>query len=417
MTARSSDPTPDRAPSVSPGPTPDAAGPAPHPLVAAARALRPRIRAAADRIERDGRLPDDLVRAISEAGIFRMLVPRALGGGEVDPVVQLEVLEALAEADGSVGWVAAIASGTAWTLAFLPPDTAAEIVADPHALVVGTLAVPTGGRAVAADGGYRLSGRWPYGSGIQHAAWLISRAVVYEGEAPRLDPNGLPETRVLVFPRASASIVPTWDVVGLQGTGSHDYAVTDAFVPAARSFGLTGEPAYHTGPLYSGRYFLLAHGAHALGIARAAVDALVELLAEKRQTGAGMESLVRQRSLVQAAVAQAEALVRGGRAYLWEATREAWAEACATGTLSPRQRALARLANSAAFESALRAVDLAYTAGGASSVYRTSLLQRCFRDIHTASQHSIVAPGSFEQIGNALLARSALDQATGRPLL
>jgi len=147
------------------------------------------------------------------------------------------------------------------------------------------------------------------------------------------------------------------------------------------------------------------------------VDTLTELVRSKRQSGAGLDVYVRDRPYVQTAVAQAEALVRGARAYLWEATRQVWEEACSTGTLSVESRALARLANSAAFEGAVRAVDLAYTVGGGTSVYRSSPLQRYFRDIHTASQHSVVSPGSFELIGQALLSRSGVDQATGRPLL
>ncbi|MGE3913964.1 MAG: acyl-CoA dehydrogenase family protein [Chloroflexota bacterium] len=388
-----------------------------HPLVVAARALEPTIRSQADQIERDRRLPDALVRQLSEAGLFRMMVPKSLGGHEVDPVTQLDVLEAISRGDGSAGWVTAIASGTAWTLAFLPPETAAEILADPHAIIVGTLAVPSGGRAVETDGGYRLSGRWPFGSGCQHASWLISRAVVYAGDSPKLDPNGQPVTRVLVFPRSEATILETWDVAGLNGTGSHDYTVDNIFVPVARSFGLTGEPAFHPGPLYTGRYFLLAHGAHALGIARAAVDTLRDSVREKRQTGAGGDAYVRDRPDVQLATAQAEALVRGARAYLWETTRQVWAEACEAGALTPESRALARLANSAAFESARKAIDLAYHAGGGSSIYRRSPLQRYFRDIHTASQHSVVAASSFMQIGQALLAQSGTDTMTGRPLL
>ena len=388
-----------------------------HPLVEAAKALAPAISASADQIEREGRLPDTLVRSLAEAGVFRMMVPRSLGGGEVDAVTQMEVLEAISRADGSTGWVSAIASGTAWTLSFLRPEVAAEIMADPYTMAVGTLAIPSGGRAVAVDGGYQLSGRWPFGSGGRHASWLISRTVVFDGDVPRLDANGGVVTRVLVFPRAEATILDTWDVIGMNGTGSNDYTVSDLFVPEERSFELSGMPAYHTGPLFQARWFLMAHGAHALGVARAAVDTLRAMLSGKRQTGAGGDTLVRDRGYVQTAVAQAEALVRGGRAYLWEATREAWEEAVTTGTVGAENRALARLANSAAFESSMKAIDLAYSIGGGSSIYRTGLLQRHFRDIHTASQHSIVSPGSFELIGNALLSESAVDRATGRPLL
>jgi len=187
------------------------------------------------------------------------------------------------------------------------------------------------------------------------------------------------------------------------------------FVPAERSFALSGEPSYQTGPLYLARFYLVAHGAHALGIARAAIDAFLDLAAEKREAPTGMA--IRDRVLVQVAVAQAEALVQSGRAYLWEATRQAWDEACTSGTISPKRRALARLATSTAFDNALRAIDLMYTAGGGASVYRRNALQRYFRDIHTVSQHSIVAPVSYEQIGQALLTMSADTAPQGRPLI
>ena len=389
----------------------------PHPMVAAALALEPTIRASAERIERDGRLPDDLVRAISEAGIFRMLVPRSLGGGEVDPVTQMEVLEAISRGDGSVGWVTAILSGTAWMTAYLRPDVAGEILADPHAVLAGTIAIASGGRATIVDGGYHLSGRWQFGSGSLHASWLVSRSVVFDGDAPQLDPQtGAPVTRALLFPASEATILHTWDVTGLSGTGSNDYTVSDLFVPEERTFELTGRTPYHDGPLYLGRFFLLAHGAHALGIARAAVDALTAMMTTKREGASGSGALVRDRAYVQVAVAQAEALVRGGRAYLWEATRQVWDEARSTGTIGAASRALVRLANGAAFDNSLRAVDLMYTVGGGAAVYRRNPLQRYFRDIHTASQHSVVGPGTLEQIGHALLAESLMDTSTGRPL-
>lgn len=387
-----------------------------HPLVEAALALEPTIRASAEQVERDGRLPDDLVRALSEAGIFRMLVPESLGGGEVDPVTYSDVLEILSRADGSTGWVTMIATGSSWGMAFLPPETAAEILRDPFAVMAGSFALPSGGRAHAVDGGYRVTGRWPFGSGCQHATWMVGHSVVYDGDAPRLGPNEAPVTRVMVFPQKDATIIPTWDVIGMNGTGSHDYAVGDLFVPERFTFALDGETAYHDGPLYKGRFFLVAHSSHALGIARAAIDALMELVATKRQSGGAVGGMVRDRPHIQMAVAQAEALVRGARAYVRETTREVFEEATTTGTLAPDSRALVRLSITSSFESCRQAVDLMYTAAGGSSVYRRSPLQRFFRDMHTATQHSVVGPGGNELIGQALLSGGAVDRHTGRRL-
>jgi alkylation response protein AidB-like acyl-CoA dehydrogenase len=390
-------------------------GTATDPLIEAARSLLPTIRANVERIEQERQLPPDLVRAMSEAGMFRMLVPRALGGGEVDPITQLEVLEAFSYADGSVGWVAAIGSGTAWATAFLRPEVSEELLRDPHAIMVGSFGSPFGGRAVVVDGGYRVTGQWPFASGSPHASWLVGHSVIVDGDQPRLDPTGAPVTRVMFFPRSDCTVLDTWSSTGLSGSGSHDFAVEDVFVPSGRSFALSGEPPYQPGPLYLGRFFLVAHGAHALGIARAAIDAFLEIAADKREAPTGIA--IRDRVQVQVAVAQAEALVRGGRSYLWDATRTAWDEACATGTISLENRVLTRLATSAAFDNSLRAIDLMYTAGGGASVYRRNALQRYFRDIHTVSQHSIVAPVSYEQIGSALLSLSAGVVPGGRPLL
>ena len=232
--------------------------------------------------------------------------------------------------------------------------------------------MPSGGRAVEVDGGYRLSGRWPFGSGCKHAAWLISRYGGVRGDTPKLERQRAARPPACWSSRArEATILDTWHVAGLNGSGSNDYTVTDIFVPAERSFGLTGRAGLPRGPLYLGRFFLLAHGAHALGIARAAVDTLTEHgPRQARRPGPAATLYVRDRPYIQLAVAQAEALVRGARAYLWETTRQVWEEACSTGTISAEKRALARLANSAAFESAVRAVDLAYTVGGGAAVYR-----------------------------------------------
>jgi alkylation response protein AidB-like acyl-CoA dehydrogenase len=386
-----------------------------HPMVEGARSLVPTIRANAERIEQERRLPDEIVRAFLDLGVFRMLAPRAVGGLEIDPITQMDVLEQISYADGSAGWVAAIGSGTSWGLAFVRPDVAADLLRDPDTIMVGSFGSPFGGRAVAVDGGYRVTGQWPFASGSPHATWLVGHSAIIDGDRPRLGPTGAPLTRVMFFPRSECTILDTWHATGLSGSGSHDFSVEDVFVPAERSFALAGEPAYQSGPLYMGRFFLVAHGAHALGIARAAIDDFLALSQEKREAPTGI--LARDRASVQVAYAQAEALVRSGRAYLWDATRQAWDEACTTGTISPQNRALTRLATSASFDASMKAIDLIYSAGGGASVYRRNSLQRYFRDIHTVSQHSIVAPLSYEQIGMSLLSLAAGQPPTGRPLL
>jgi indole-3-acetate monooxygenase len=370
-------------------------------LVEAARSIVPRIRACADEIEQARRLPSPLVAELSEAGIFRMLVPRAIGGSELDPLGYMEIVEILSEADASVGWCAAIGAGTAVATGFVRPDVSYELVGrDPTVVMGGVFGIP-GGQATVVEGGYRVTGRWPFASGCEHCHWLVGNAVVRDGETPRQDANGAPVTRIMIFPASECTILDTWSVGGLRGSGSHDIEVSDVLVPEERSFTLAAASPYHHGPLYSGRFFLFAHAAHALGVARAAIDALVEL-ANRKQFGR-TSSLLRDRPMVQLQIAQAEALVRSARAWAWAIARETWDHARADRELTSEQRALARLAITNAVVKSAEAVDLMYSAAGGSAVYASNRLERSFRDIHTVTQHAIVAPPSYEQVGEALV--------------
>lgn len=370
-------------------------------LIEVARSMVPRIRYCVDEIEQARRLPLPLVTELAEAGIFRMLVPRAIGGSEIDPLSYMEIVEILSNADASVGWCAAIGSGTALATGFLQPGVGAELIGrDPTAVMGGVFGIP-GGRATLVKGGYRVTGRWPFASGCEHCQWLVGNAVIHDGETPRQDDSGAPVTRIMVFPASDCTILDTWNVGGLRGSGSHDITVSDVFVPEERSLTFAEPSPYHHGPLYSSRFFLFAHAAHALGVARAAIDSLVAL-ANRKQFGR-TSSLLRDRPMVQLQIAQAEALVRSARSWAWEIARETWEDACAVREITSEQRALARLAITNAVVKSAEAVDLMYSAAGGSAVYAHNRLERAFRDIHTVTQHAIVAPPSYEQVGAALV--------------
>jgi indole-3-acetate monooxygenase len=370
-------------------------------LVEAARSMVPRIRACADEIDRARRLPAPLVAELAEAGIFQMLVPRAIGGSEIDPLTWMDVVETLSEADASVGWCAAIGSGTAFATGFLRPEVGYELVGrDPSMVMGGVFGIP-GGQTTIVKGGYRVTGRWPFASGCEHCDWLVGNSVIHDGETPRQDANGAPLTRIMIFPASECTILDTWHVGGLRGSGSHDFVVSDVFVPEERSFTFAASSPYHHGPLYGSRYFLFAHAAHALGVARAAIDALVEL-ANRKQFGR-TSGLLRDRPMVHLQIAQAEALVRSARAWTWEIAQAVWDNACEGREVTSEQRALARLAITNAVVKSAEAVDLMYSAAGGSAVYASNRLERSFRDIHTVTQHAIVAPPSYEQVGEALV--------------
>ena len=391
--------------------TPDATAASPRPPGDDDRVGRARVAAAiiaplSARIETERRLPEEAVRALVDAGVFKLLVPRAYGGAEAPAATLLSVLETIARADGSAGWCAMIGASSGLMSAFLDDETARAIYAPDDAITGGVFAPM--GRATPVDGGFRVSGRWPFASGCEHAAWRMGGVVVSGAPAAPGAASGAPDVRSVIFEASETRIVDTWNVSGLRGTGSHDLEVTDVWVPAARVFSLVGDGGARRPRLAGGTYALpffgvLAAGiaAVALGIARASIDALVALARAKQPLGS--KRSIAHRELVQQSVAQAEARVRGGRAFLFEALAAASAEADARGAATLEARALLRLAATHATRESAAAVDLMYEAGGASSIYSSSPLQRCFRDVHVATQHVMVNPTSATLAGRVLL--------------
>jgi alkylation response protein AidB-like acyl-CoA dehydrogenase len=372
-------------------------------LIEAARALAPRVREARDEIEQGRRLPVSLVEAMREAGLFRVWLPRSLGGYELDPLTLIQIAEEVARVDGAAGWNLMIGAGTNFLTAFLRDDVARDLFGTDGQIISGGTLAPLG-KATPVPGGHRITGRWPFGSGSSHCDWLVGNCLVMEDGKPRMRPNGAPETRLAFFPRGEYELLDTWYVGGLRGTGSQDYAVQDLFVPEERSFSLGSDPPYQAAPLYlipQTALFPCCLAAVPLGIARGAIDALVELAGAKTPTGS--QSLLRDRAAVQADVARAEALVRSARAFVFESLADAFATVEAGNEVTLQQRAIIRTAGTHATISAAQAVDLMYNAGGASSIYASSPLERAFRDVHTATQHAMVSPAIFEPAGKVFL--------------
>ena len=372
-------------------------------LRAQARDLSARIAGEARAIEEQRRVPPALVTDLARAGLFRMLVPRDAGGLEVEPSVMLDVLEEIARGDGSAGWAVMIGATTGVIAAYLPEAATREIFSATPDGVTGGVFHPRG-RATVVDGGYRVSGRWPLASGCQHCAWLLGGCMVVEGGKPRLREGGAPEARMMIFPAGAVTILDTWNVSGMRGTGSHDIAVEDVFVPAERSVWFSTDPVRRGGPLYAFPVFgLLALGiaAVALGIARGAIDDLLELAGAKIPTGSRRP--LAERSATQATVARASALVAASRAHLHATVDEVWQAAASGAAVTLEQRARLRLAATQTVRDAAKAVDLAYECGGATSIYADSPLQRRFRDVHVATQHILVAPATYELAGRVLL--------------
>lgn len=368
-------------------------------LVNRARAAAKTIEPLAAQGEAERHLLQEGVRALVDAGVFKMFVPRALGGAAATPETAIHVLEELARADGSAGWCAMIGATAGLTSAYLDEAVAREIYGAPDSIACGVFAPM--GRAKPEGDGFRVSGRWAFASGCEHAAWRMGGAIV-EGDAPLA--SGAPNVRCMMFRAEDTTVVDTWHTSGLRGTGSHDIEVKDVLVPRARVFSMiTDTPrAFAEGAIYALSPFgVLATcvASVALGIARAANDALIELATAKQPLGS--KRTIAHRELVQLGVAKAEAMLRSARAGLVDAA----ADAARDPTL--RARAHLRAAACHATTQAAAATDLAYEAGGASSIYTKNPLQRHFRDVHVATQHIMVSPTAATLAGRVLLGLEA----------
>ena len=373
-------------------------------LLKAVHALAPALRAAADEVESRRSLTEPLVQAMVDAGLYRMFLPKTLGGGEVEPRTYFDVMEALAQADSTAGWSVLISTSTMTsTVRGLTDEALAAMLTEPRQAVMFGSGVPRG-RAVAVPGGYRLTGAWTQSSNILIAAWAHVSAHVYDGDTKRLDAEGKPFYVACAVPASEAVVKDTWHTTGMRGTGSHDYSMSDVFVPAARVHGPVDRSPHRPEPLYQfAMWTHVAHAAHAVGIARAALDEFVAFAGGKQATWHASEGRLAARTTIQAKVAQAEALVGAARAYMLSALDDTWATVCRGARPSPEQRATFRLAVAHAMDNCVQAVDLVYNIGGATAIYATSRLDRCLRDIHTAAAHVWVAPDTYELAGRLLL--------------
>ncbi len=374
-------------------------------MLAAARGLAPLVDTLRDRFDLDRSLPPVLVDAMHAAGLFRMWVPRDLGGAELDPLSFLTVIEELARLDGSVGWCAVIPAGYARLSGALAEEAAREIFQGTgRGLLVGTLN-PTG-KAASAPGGYRVSGRWGYGSFIAYGDWILGNCLTQDASGPRRAEDGSPELRLCLFPRDAATVFDIWHVGGLRATGSNDFQVTDLFVPEAHTIPLVDfqPPPRRAGPLYAvpmTSTFVSCIATVALGIARAAIEALIEIGSSKTTTGSA--TVLRDKPLAQADLTRAEALLRSGRAFLFDELGAMWNNTVAGRSISVQERAQVRLAAVHAAQCAIQATDVIYQLGGGASLFQGGRLERCFRDVHAAGQHLAVSPlSNLEPIGRVL---------------
>jgi alkylation response protein AidB-like acyl-CoA dehydrogenase len=376
-----------------------------HELLRSTRALLPDVLAAADDIESKQIIPPHLIQALSDAGLFAAAVPREIGGPEIDPLVQFDALELLGAADASTAWVTLIISANPLLFgnSLHPHVWEAMFGDDVNARTAGTL-MP-GGKAVKTEGGYRVTGRFRYGSGCEHCSYLLSGCMIFEGDKLCTDEEGGPEIRWLIHKTSDCEIVKgSWDSTGLRGSSSQDYLLDDLFIPEDWSF-VVGE---NINPMTNSMYRFptipfCQLAAITLGMARSSLNTIKEIAPTKRRG----PLLLRDDPAVQLRVAEAEAAIGSARTYVKAVTRDILDTLAAGKELSFDQRATFRLSCTHAVDCSTRAVDSMYKLAGGSAVYKPNQLDRHLRDIHTAGTHIRFSDLTYIDAGRMLLGLEA----------
>ena len=376
-------------------------------LIERARALAPLIAREADEIERTRRLTEPVVSALIENGLYRVLLPQSLGGAEAPPEIFMQVLEEIAKVDASTAWCLGQCAVCAMTAAYLDADVAHQIFNTPPGILAwGAIA----NEVHVVPGGYRITARWDFASGSRQASWLGAHVYVVEADGTkRLKSNGTPEIRTIVFPATSATMYDVWDVIGLSGTGTDSYSVDNLFIPekfAALRDDFTA--LREKGPLYgitTYTMFGLGFAAISLGVARATLDAAIELARGK--ASAGLKAM-RENSAVQGLIGRTEGNLRAARAYLYASAADAWRDLTDTGKLTEDHRMALRLASTWTIHQAASVVDTAYHMAGATAVFRANKFERRFRDMHAIAQQIQARDTHYEDVGKVILIASSL---------
>lgn len=367
-----------------------------HPMITQVQALAPSILRLGNVIERERRLPQQLVDDLTSARVFQMYQPASMGGPEVHPLTGFAVCEELARLDGSVGWCAQVSAAVTVFLAWLDPDALAEMVAGTERpLHVAGSARPLG-TAIRTEDGYRVKGHWNYASGVRHANWFLATSFV-DGR------DGSPTARSMLVPVSDGEIVGNWDVIGMRGTGSDDFVLDDVDVPRGR-VGARHWIAQRDEPLYDPRLMMVATWAPtagvAIGLAQGAIDGLVEV-GELASTGS--PTPLKERDAVQDAVAEAEAITSAARAFCIEAIGGAWTSLVEGRPDLATAVARAQLSITHSMTEAVRVADVCFHAAGTNAISTANRLERVLRDAHTAVQHAAGQSIHKRMVGRTLL--------------
>jgi alkylation response protein AidB-like acyl-CoA dehydrogenase len=378
-------------------------------VIARAAAVSAAVAAASDEIEAGRRLPPALLDRLHEAELFRLLLPRSSNGIETDPVTFFHVIETIARADASTAWCLSQAGGCAMSAAYLDLPVAHAIFGnDPRAVLAWGPGPKV--RAVECDGGYKVTGVWAFASGGRHATWLGAHCPIFAADGwPRLEADGVQEERTMLVRSQDVEWTDIWNTVGLRGTASDQFALNDFFVRSDQS--ITREfdrECRESGPLYrmgNGTCYQVGFAGVACGIARAALDEFVDLA--KNKIIRGGKTPIRDNAVVQSGLAQAEVNLRAARGFVLQSMAEIWKYLCAGSMITVEQRITVRMAATNAIHRSREAVDFAYHAAGATSIFENHPLERRFRDIHTLTQQLQGRASHFETVGAWMMGADA----------
>ncbi len=372
-----------------------------------ARKIAPLIASEGDRIERERMVPANVMKALHEAKLFRLLMPKSIGGCEADPLSYMQVLEEVSAADASTGWCLGQGLGCSLAAAFVDRSVASKIFDTPD----GVLAwgPPNGAKAIKTKGGYRVTGRWRFASGSPNSTWLGGHSEVCEADgSPAKDAKGRPIMRTMLFPKEDCQIHKVWDVIGLRGTGSDDYEVKDLFVPEEHTTWRDSVPdRRENGPLYNIpllTMYGMGFSGVAQGIARTVLDEFMKLAQNKKASG--MSVPLCENAVIQSQTAQATAKLLSGRAFLVKMIKEFYEAAAAGGDYSLDLRAKLRISITWSMQQAKDVVDYCYHAAGTNAIFEKNPFERRFRDMHTVTQQGQAHMTNFEFSGQALFGRT-----------
>lgn len=373
----------------------------PH-LAEVARGFEPAICEAEEYLENERRIPLQLANDLYDAGPFRALMPKEVGGLEAHPVEWLQMVEELSRINGSVGWLAMLHTGGT----FAAPEKMLELLEQDRWITAGNVG-RAAGKAVAVPGGYRVTGKWPFSSGSPEANWLFGRSILYteDGEQVKSPIDGNPWYLVTYFPRSEVTLHDTWDGLGLRGTGSGHFSVDDVFVPKdmANERGIFFR--HYDRALFRVAFNVMAHGAHAIGLAVAAMEEYKKQVHKSANHGSLRQARLGREQMDQFAIGKADALVRAARLFLFDAVEEAYRDAEKHWPIDYELRVRLHQANTFAVHSAKQAADLVFARAGAPATFRGTTMERIYRDLIVASQHNLVTETSLDRVGQYIFTK------------